>query len=102
MTPRVTVIDYGASNLLNVVRALEHCGAEVVLADQPEAVINADRLILPGVGAFADGMAELQLKKLADPIKFFCQQGNPLLGICLGMQMMLDSSDEFGHHEGLG
>jgi len=102
MTPRVTVIDYGASNLLNVVRALEHCGAEVVLAPQPEAVIDADRLILPGVGAFADGMTGLQLKKLVDPIKFFCQKGNPFLGICLGMQMMLNSSDEFGHHEGLG
>ena len=91
-----------ASNLLNVVRAIEHCGAEVVLADQPEAVIDADRLILPGVGAFADGMAGLKLKKLVDPIKFFCQKGHPFLGICLGMQMMLDSSDEFGHHEGLG
>lgn len=102
MTPKVTVIDYGASNLLNVVRALEHCNAEVLLADQPEAVIEADRLILPGVGAFANGMAGLQLKKLVEPIKFFCQKGNPFLGICLGMQLMLDASDEFGHHEGLG
>jgi len=101
MTPRVTVIDYGASNLLNVVRALEHCGAEVLLADQPEAVINADRLILPGVGAFAHGMAGLKQRNLVEPLKFFCQKGNPFLGICLGMQMMLDASDEFGHHEGL-
>jgi len=102
MTPKVSVIDYGSSNLLNVVRALEHCGAEVLLADQPEAIIDADRLILPGVGAFADGMAGLEDKKLIEPLKFFCQKGKPFLGICLGMQMMLDSSDEFGHHQGLG
>jgi glutamine amidotransferase len=102
MTTKVTVIDYGASNLLNVVRALEHCGAEVLIADQPETIINADRLVLPGVGAFADGMAGLQNKKLAEPIRFFCEKGNPFLGICLGMQMMLDSSDEFGRHKGLG
>jgi imidazole glycerol-phosphate synthase subunit HisH len=102
MTPKVTVIDYGASNLLNVVRALEHCGAEVLIADQPEAVINAGRIILPGVGAFADGMAGLQNKNLVDPLRFFCKKGNPFLGICLGMQMMLGSSDEFGRHEGLG
>ena len=102
MTPRVTVIDYGASNLLNVARALEHCGAEVLLADQPEAVIDAGRIILPGVGAFADGMAGLQDKKLVEPLQFFCQKGNPFLGICLGMQMMLDASGEFGLHKGLG
>lgn len=102
MMPRVTVIDYGASNLLNVVRALEHCGAEVVLADQPEAVIEAGRIILPGVGAFANGIAGLQHKQLVEPLRFFCQKGNPFLGICLGMQMMLDASDEFGHHAGLG
>lgn len=102
MTPRVTVVDYGASNLLNVVRALEHCGAKVIIADQPESVIEADRLILPGVGAFADGMAGLKLKNFVEPLKFFCQKGNPFLGICLGMQLMLDSSDEFGHHKGLG
>ncbi|MDH5763287.1 MAG: imidazole glycerol phosphate synthase subunit HisH [Nitrospinota bacterium] len=99
---KVTVIDYGSSNLLNVVRALEHCGAEVLLADQPKAIIEADRLILPGVGAFADGMASLKNKELIEPLKSFCQKGNPFLGICLGMQMMLDASDEFGHHQGLG
>ena len=102
MTSRVTVIDYGASNLLNVVRALEHCGAKVIVADQPETLIDAGRLILPGVGAFADGMAGLKEKNLVEPLKLFCQKGNPFLGICLGMQMMLDSSNEFGHHEGLG
>ena len=102
MTPKVTVIDYGASNLLNVVRALEHCGAEVLIADQPEAVIDAGRIILPGVGAFTNGMAGLQDKNLVEPLQFFCKKGNPFLGICLGMQMMLDASDEFGHHEGLG
>lgn len=71
MKPRVTVIDYGASNLLNVVRAMEHCGAEVIIADQPEAVIDAGRLILPGVGAFADGMASLAEKKPGRTLKVF-------------------------------
>ena len=102
MTPQITVVDYGASNLLNVVRALKHCGAEIIIADHPEAIIDASRLVLPGVGAFADGMAGLKEKNLVEPLKFFCQKGNPFLGICLGMQMMFDSSDEFGHHDGLG
>ena len=102
MTANITVIDYGASNLLNVVRALEHFDAKVIIADQPEAIANADRLILPGVGAFADGMTSLREKSLIEPLKALCQKGNPFLGICLGMQMMLDSSEEFGHHKGLG
>ncbi len=102
MTPSVTVIDYGASNMLNVVHALEHCGADVLIADQPEAVTDAGRLILPGVGAFADGMAGLKAKNLIEPLVSFCRKGNPFLGICLGMQMMFDSSEEFGNHVGLG
>ena len=99
---RVTVIDYGIGNLLSVSRALERCGAEVLLTSDPLLITRADRLVLPGVGAFADGMAGLRERGLIDPIREYARSGRPLLGICLGMQMMLDTSEEFGSHEGLG
>lgn len=100
--PQVTVVDYGMGNLLSVSRALEHCGAEVLLASDPNLITKAERLILPGVGAFADGMAGLRERGLIEPIRTFAGSGHPFLGICLGMQMMLETSEEFGGHEGLG
>lgn len=100
--PQVTVIDYGMGNLLSVTRALEHCGAEVQLESSPQAIAAAARLVLPGVGAFADGMAELTRRGLVEPIRQYAGSGKPFLGICLGMQMMLDGSDEFGESRGLG
>jgi glutamine amidotransferase len=98
----VTVVDYGIGNLLSVCRALEHCGASVQLTAEPSSVGKADRLVLPGVGAFADGMAGLTAGGFIGPIRSFAERGKPFLGICLGMQMMLDVSEEFGTHEGLG
>jgi glutamine amidotransferase len=100
--PRVTIIDYGMGNLLCVARALEYCGTEVLVTSSPESIRHAERLILPGVGAFADGMAGLQERELIDPIREYAHTGRPFLGICLGMQMMLDSSLEFGTYTGLG
>lgn len=100
--PRVTVIDYGIGNLLSVCRAFEHCGAEVRLAVSPMEVEKAERLVLPGVGAFVDGMAGLSAGGFIGPIRNYVQTGRPFLGICLGMQMMLETSEEFGVHEGLG
>lgn len=100
--PRVTVIDYGIGNLLSVCRAFEHCGAEVLLADSPSDVESAERLVLPGVGAFTDGMAGLSTGGFIGPIRKYVKTGRPFLGICLGMQMMLETSEEFGVHEGLG
>jgi len=100
--PTVTIIDYGIGNLLSVARAFEHCGANIVLTDDPAKITGADFLVLPGVGAFADGMAGLKERKLVDPILEFAITGRPFLGICLGMQMMLDESEEFGANEGLG
>jgi glutamine amidotransferase len=100
--PGVTVIDYGRGNLLSVARAFEYCGAEVLMTSDPEKVAKAERLVLPGVGAFADGMAALRDLGLVEPIRTFAATGRPFLGICLGMQMMLDRSDEFGSHAGLG
>ncbi|MDF2439443.1 MAG: imidazole glycerol-phosphate synthase subunit HisH [Abditibacteriota bacterium] len=102
MKPIVTVIDYGIGNLFSVSRAIEHCGAEVHLTDSIEEIANAERLVLPGVGAFEDGMQGLAERKLIEPIREYAESGRPFLGICLGMQMMLDVSEEFGVHKGLG
>lgn len=102
MTPRVTVIDYGMGNLLSVCRALEHVGATVTLSSDPNDIARAERLLLSGVGAFGNGMAELDRRGLIEPIRRRAAEGTPLLGICLGAQMLLDSSEEFGEHRGLG
>ncbi len=101
-TTDVVVVDYGAGNLFSVCRALEHCGAKVQLASDAEAVLAAHRLVLPGVGAFSDGMASLHNLGLADAICGVAKRGAPVLGICLGMQMLLDASEEFGITSGLG
>lgn len=102
MTKAVAVIDYGVGNLLSVTRALSHVGCEPVLCSDSKALEAADRVILPGVGAFGDGMAGLDRHGLTDAIRRFAETGRPLLGICLGMQMLLDTSTEFGSNEGLG
>lgn len=101
MMPKVTVIDYGIGNLLSVRRAFEYCGADVILTDSPKLVENAERLILPGVGAFGDGMAGLAKLNLIESIQAFALKERPFLGICLGMQMMMQTSQEFGTHRGL-
>jgi len=100
--PEVTVIDYGMGNLLSVCRALEHCGAQVDLSGDAQALANAPRLVLPGVGAFGDGMRELRERGLTDAVRAAAAQGRPLLGICLGAQMLLERSEEYGDHAGLG
>lgn len=100
--PNITVIDYGVGNLLSVQRGLEHCGAEVVLTSDPEAVIAANRVVLPGVGAFANAMQALEERSLVPAIRELAKRGTPLLGICLGMQLLLDESEEFGLTPGLG
>lgn len=101
MTQKVVIIDYGAGNLLNVVRAFEHCEAEVSIAETADAIDGASRLVLPGVGAFSDSMQELKNRDMIEAILFYAKSGKPLLGICLGMQMLLDTSEEFGNWDGL-
>lgn len=101
MSRLVTIIDYGMGNLLSVANAFEKCGAEVRVSDRYEHVANADFLVLPGVGAFAKAMEELKKNRLDDAIREFSLTGRPFLGICLGMQMMLSQSREFGVHDGL-
>ncbi len=98
----VSIVDYGIGNVLSVKRAFEYVGAEVLFADTAEKISKAERLVLPGVGAFRDGMSELYKRELVKPIQQYCAEDRPFLGICLGMQMMLDESEEFGISEGLG
>jgi imidazole glycerol-phosphate synthase subunit HisH len=97
----ITVVDYGAGNLLSVQRALEKCGATVQFATSAADIASASRLVLPGVGAFADGMAGLRERGLVDELRKFGASGRPMLGICLGMQLLMTESEEFGVHVGL-
>lgn len=99
---KVTVIDYGLSNLRSVQNAFAHCGAETMLTSSPADVRAAEALVLPGVGAFRDGMAGLERLGLVEVIRQKATEGTPLLGICLGMQMLFDASEEFGTYSGLG
>ncbi len=96
----VSIIDYGMSNLLSICRAFEHIGAKVNIVTKYEEIIHSDYLVLPGVGAFPDGMNELNSRKLPEGIHEFVKTGKPLLGVCLGMQMLL--SKGFEHTEILG
>jgi glutamine amidotransferase len=102
MSSKVLVVDYGVGNLLSVQRALEYVGADVVISGSPDDLVAASRVVLPGVGAFGDCTAALRDRGLDEAIRKFVGQERPLLGICVGMQMMFDSSEEFGVHEGFG
>jgi glutamine amidotransferase len=97
----VTVVDYGMGNLYSVSRAFEHVGASVMLTEEPSAVVSARRLVLPGVGAFRRGMDELERRGLVEALRDYASANRPLLGICLGMQMLFEESEEFGRHAGL-
>lgn len=98
----VTLLDYGMANLLNVVRAFEYCGATVTVTESAKEAMSASRLVVPGVGAFEYALNELRARGLDDAIRGFAQSGKPLFGICVGMQMLFDTSAEFGSHDGLG
>ena len=96
------VIDYDAGNLKSVEKALLSLGEEVVITDDPEKILSADRVILPGVGAFGDAMANLRKTGLDDVIRKVVEKGTPFLGICLGLQLLFERSDEAPGVEGLG
>lgn len=102
MSTSVSIVDYDCGNIFSVSKAIEHCGGNVTLAETADAVASADRLILPGVGAFGSALGALRERGLAEAICNFAASGKPFLGICVGMQAMLDYSEEFGRHEGLG
>jgi glutamine amidotransferase len=102
MSREVLVLDYGIGNLRSICHAFEHCGAEVNLSGDPRSIRKADRLILPGVGAIGDCLHELSQRGLMDELTKYSELERPFLGICVGMQLMLDISCEFGKHECLG
>ena len=98
----ITMIDYGASNIRSAQKAFEYIGAAVELTADPEVVCKATKLVLPGVGAFGSGMAGLHQRNLPEAIQETVAKGVPFLGICVGMQLMFDESNEMGIHQGLG
>jgi glutamine amidotransferase len=100
-TAKVAILDYGMCNLFNVVRAFEYCGADVKVIENPQQALSAERLVVPGVGAFRDSIREVTERGFGDTIHEFVGTQRPLLGICVGMQMLFDASEEFGEHVGL-
>jgi len=99
----LAVIDYGAGNLRSVLHALHYLEVEnIQLVEKPEELTGAEKIILPGVGAFGAGMQKLHEQELVQPIRDAVAAGTPYLGICLGMQFLFECSDEMGNHEGFG
>ncbi len=98
----LAIIDYGVGNLFSLVSSLKAIGVEAVITGDPKVIESADRLILPGVGAFGDASQKLKVSGLIDVIKNKVKEGTPLMGICLGMQLLFEKSYEYGEHEGLG
>ena len=98
----VGIIDYGVGNLFSLCSSFRAIGVEAFVSGDPEALAKADRLVLPGVGAFEDAAKKLRASGLEGFVKQQAAAGKPLLGICLGMQMLFEKSYEYGEHEGLG
>lgn len=96
------IVDYGVGNLFSLASSLAKIGEPSMVTSDPKCIENADRVILPGVGAFGDAMDKLQQSGLADTIQKVAAKGVPLLGICLGMQLLFARSFEYGEHRGLG
>ncbi len=96
------IIDYGAGNILSVANALHYLGEEITLSSDPAVISTAQRLILPGVGAFGDAMDRIRRKGLEEPIRDAVRRGVPLLGICLGLQLLFEESEESPGVRGLG
>ncbi len=98
----ISIIDYGMANLRSVQKGFEHVDAQAHIISRPEEIDSAERLVLPGVGAFADAVATLRERHLVEPILTHIKKGKPFLGICLGLQMLFDVGYEDGVHQGLG
>ncbi|MGI8981852.1 MAG: imidazole glycerol phosphate synthase subunit HisH [Pirellulaceae bacterium] len=99
---RIAIIDYQMGNLRSVQKGFEKVGHEAVITSDPAELAKAERIVLPGVGAFGDAIAELRRRKLVEPIKEAVASGKPFLGICLGLQLLFDVGYENGEYEGLG
>ena len=102
MSTKITLLDYGMCNMLNVARALEHAGADVHVTEAPKDAVAAERLVVPGVGAFSECMRAVNDLGHGDAIREFVKSGRPMLGICVGMQILFEASEEFGETPGLG
>jgi glutamine amidotransferase len=98
----VTIVDYGSGNLRSVQKAFEHLGACAVITDDPDRVGAAQRLVLPGVGAFGDAMRELRARGLVEPVVAHLRADRPFFGICMGLQLLFETGWEGGRQEGLG
>jgi glutamine amidotransferase len=98
----IVIIDYGMGNLRSVQKALEAVGAGATVTSDPHRVGTADKVILPGVGAFADAISELNRTGLGEAFRDAVRSGKPCLGVCLGLHLLFDASEEDGHHQGLG
>ncbi len=98
----IAIIDYGMGNLRSVSKAFEAVGHQAVVTREARVIANASHVVLPGVGAFGDCMANLERYELIAPIYSAVQSGKPFLGICLGLQLLFTESEEFGTHKGLG
>jgi glutamine amidotransferase len=98
----IAIVDYGVGNIRSVERALVHVGAEVTLSSDPDELAVADGIVLPGVGAFAPALARLEERGLGRRIVELAREGKPVLGVCLGYQLLFEESTEHGRHQGLG
>lgn len=98
----IAIVDYGVGNIFSLYSSFKYIGAEVMLTSDLDVIKKADKIILPGVGAFADAARKLRDSGLADVVVNEAKNGKPLLGICLGMQMLFERSFEYGEHKGLG
>ena len=98
----IAIVDYGVGNLFSLVSSLKKIGVDAVITSDKTVIENADKIILPGVGAFEDASRKLFNSGLAEVVVNQAKQGKPLMGICLGMQMLFDKSYEYGEHKGLG
>ena len=98
----IGIVDYNMGNLASVINAFESIGAKIAVESNPNKLKDYDKLILPGVGAFGDAMEHLKSNGMDIAVKEYAKSGKPLLGICLGMQLLFESSQEFGEHKGLG
>jgi len=98
----IGIVDYNMGNLASVINAFAKVGVDATLESDPTKLDQYDKLILPGVGAFGDAMEHLKSNGMDEAVMTYAQSGKPLLGICLGMQLLFESSEEFGAHKGLG
>jgi glutamine amidotransferase len=102
MQKKVVIVDYGLGNLFSIKQACKYLGYDAIISSETSEILGADNLILPGVGSFEIAMKQLNFYNLVETIKMYANTGKPLMGVCLGMQLLFDESYEFGSHKGLG